>query len=352
MKGLIYSFIEDVYQKYNRVRQVILMLKAIELIETGFESAKLDFKEKMYPKNGTPELLKDILAMANSNYPGKKYIILGVKDKIGEERAISGILPEQIVDAASYQQFILNNIEPDVDFDLHYFDYQNKKLAVIEIEDTSNKPYFIKKKYKDLNQGLCLIRKGSTNSIASRADFDNFYERKIGIFETRILDNHLRATRVEDGTALLDISFRNLTSNPVTIVAGRLLIKDLHNKIKSRHTVYGFEKEMGADFRITIPPKQEFTDDLHLGFGSNDCLLLNLDKYGYTNERFIFELQFRDSYEKEYHTSINNGSIFAKGEFLWKVALKHREETSINKGNSLWLSKVFNLNLFDRQKLK
>lgn len=322
-----------------------MILKIIELIETGFESAKLDFKEKMYPKNGTPELLKDILAMSNSNHPGKKYIIMGVKDRIGEKRVISGILPEQIVDAASYQQFILNNIEPDVDIDLHYFDYQNKKLAVIEIEDTSNKPYFIKKKYKDLNQGLCLIRKGSTNSIASRADFDNFYERKIGIFETRILDNHLRATRAEDGTALLDISFRNLTSNPVTIVAGRLLIKDIHNKIKSRHTVYGFEQEMGADFRITVPPKQEFTGDLHLGFGSNDCFLLNLDRYGYTDERFIFELQFVDSYENEYHTSINDGFVFAKGEFLWKVALKHQKENSTQTGNSLWLSKLFNFNL-------
>ena len=329
-----------------------MILKAIELIETGVESAKLDFKEQMYPKNGTPGLLKDILAMANSNHPGKKYIIMGVKDRVGGERTISGVSSEQVVDAASYQQFILNNIEPDVDFDLHYFEYQDKKLAVIEIEDTSNKPYFIKKKYKDLNQGLCLIRKGSTNSIASRADFDNFYEKKNGIFEARILDNHLRAIKVEDGTALLDTSFRNLTLNPVTIVAGRLLIKDVNNKIKSRHTVYGFEKEMGADFRITIPPKQEFTGDLHLGFGSNDCFLLNLDKYGHTDETFIFELQFRDSYDNEYYTSIDDGFVYAKGEFLWKVALKHDEENSINKGNSLWLSKIFNLNFFDRKKLK
>lgn len=297
-------------------------IKIIELLENGFESAKLDFKERMYPNNGTPELLKDILAMANSNYPGTKYIVMGVKDKLGENRIITGISQEQIVDSASYQQFIINNIEPDVDFNLHYINYQNKKIAIIEIENSNNKPYFIKKQYKNLNQGLCLIRKGSTNSIAMRADFDKIYEKKTGEFEIRILDTHLRAVKPEDGTALLDISLRNLTANPVTIVAGRLFIKDYQHNVKSKHVVYGFESEMGADFRIEIRPKSEMTGDLHLGFGSTDCLRLNLDQYGYTDERFVFDLHFRDSYDNEYQTSIDDGLVFAKGAFLWKVAHK------------------------------
>ena len=105
--------------------------KIKDLIENGFESDSLDFKERMYPKNGTPELLKDILAMANSNYIGTKYIVMGVKDKIGEIRLISGISSEDIVDSFSYQQFILNNIEPDVNINLHYIDYQENKIAVI-----------------------------------------------------------------------------------------------------------------------------------------------------------------------------------------------------------------------------
>ncbi|AUD13093.1 hypothetical protein CW734_04600 [Planococcus sp. MB-3u-03] len=100
-----------------------------DLIENGIESSSLDFKEKMYPKSGTPDLLKDILAMANSNYLGKRYIIMGVKDRVGEERIISGISQDEVIDAASYQQFILNNIEPDIHFDLNYIDFQNKNCC-------------------------------------------------------------------------------------------------------------------------------------------------------------------------------------------------------------------------------
>lgn len=292
-----------------------------DLIENGFESANLDFKEKMYPSNGTPDLLKDILAMANSNHESGKYIIMGVKDDLTKGRIITGIVKEQIVDSSNYQQFILNNIEPDLDFNLHYVDYKDKLIALIEISNSIDKPYMTKKQYKNLNQGLIIIRKGSTNSIATRADLDRMYQKKSGIFEIKILDNHLRAVKPKDGTALLDVSFRNLTSDPVTIVAGILYIRDNNNnKMKTRHPVYGLESEMGADFRLEIPPKKEFTGDLHVGFGSNDCLILNLDQFGYTDERFIFELHFRDSYGNEYQTSLNDGFVFAKGEFLWKVA--------------------------------
>lgn len=145
------------------------------------------------------------------------------------------------------------------------------------MDNTKDKPYLIKKKSAGVYEGLCLIRKGSTNSIANRVDFDKIYQQKDGQFELRILENRLRAVRPKDGTALLDISIRNLTSNPVTIIAGRLIITDSDKKERAYLTVYGFEKEKGADFRMEIAPKREFSGDLHLGFGSNNCLLIGLD---------------------------------------------------------------------------
>ncbi|WP_342566695.1 hypothetical protein MKY09_11530 [Psychrobacillus sp. FSL K6-4046] len=72
--------------------------------------------------------------------------------------------------------------------------------------------------------------------------------------------------------------------------------------MRTKHVVYGFESEMGVDFSLEIPPKRELIGELDVDFGSTDCLKLNLDKYGYTDERFIFVLHFRDSYDNEYHT--------------------------------------------------
>lgn len=64
------------------------------LIENAIESSYIDFKEKMYPKKGTPDLLKDILAMANSSHPGEKYIVMGIKDNVGGKRVITGVSPD------------------------------------------------------------------------------------------------------------------------------------------------------------------------------------------------------------------------------------------------------------------
>lgn len=294
-----------------------------ELVVNGYESNFLDFKTKMYPRKGTVDLLKDILAMANSNFLGKKYIIMGIEDDGFGGKNPCGINPDEKVDSSTYQQFILNNIEPDVNFDLFYRDYLGKELAIIEIGNTSNKPYITKKDFQQIKQGLCLVRKGSTNAVANRADFEHMYSEKLGRFKLKILENYLR---VKDDTALLDVSFRNLSSDPVTIISGRLLIKDSQGTIRSKHNVYGFGKEVGADFRFEIPAKREFTGDLYLGFESSDCLRLSLNDNGYTNEKFIFVLQFRDSTGKEYEVISSDSTVSAQGKCLWKVKLKNQSK--------------------------
>jgi len=288
----------------------------IDLIENGYESHFLDFKATMYPSKGTPNLLKDILAMANSNHLGKKYIIMGIQDDGFGGRKLCGINPKEKVDSSNYQQYILSNIEPDLHFDIYYRDYSGKELAIIEIGKSLNKPYFTKKDSNGINQGLCLIRKGSTNAVANRADFDHMYSEKSGGFVPTIIRNCLRAI---DGTAFLDVTLRNLSSDPVTIISGRLWIKDSQDKVRSIHPVYGFKKEEGADFRLEIPAKSELTGDLYLGFESSDCLRLRLSDTGYTDELFVFVLQLRDTTGKEYETISQDATMFAKGTCLWKV---------------------------------
>ncbi|MBB6218107.1 hypothetical protein HNQ80_004247 [Anaerosolibacter carboniphilus] len=61
---------------------------------------------------------------------------------------------------------------------------------------------------------------------------------------------------------------------------------------------------------------------MFVGFESLDCLRLNLDEYGTTDERFIFKLIFMDTYDNEYVAVIEDGFVFAKGTVLWKVQEK------------------------------
>lgn len=149
-----------------------------DLINFENEHAGLDFKLLPYRSNANEDLLKDILAMANAAIEGDRRIIIGLKPTLND-RNIVGI-SDALVDEASYQQLVLANIEPELHIVYYPFEYDGKTLAVLQIKDPTSQPYMLKKAFGSLKQGLILIRKGSTQLVASRADLDRMYEKRPG----------------------------------------------------------------------------------------------------------------------------------------------------------------------------
>ncbi|HWO75982.1 MAG TPA: ATP-binding protein [Bacillus sp. (in: firmicutes)] len=197
--------------------------------------------------------------MANSRYEGDKYIIVGIKDK-PEGKEIKGINPREIVDSSNYTQVVLNNIEPDIQFDYFKYEYHGTLLGVFKIYNTDNKPFMLKRKYGKLNEGLCLIRKGSINSVAKRSDFDYIY-RNHGTLETKSLEETLHGVHDADGCASIEVLLSNTTNYPITIIDGVLNIFDGQGKKLSHHPVFGIDHVIGADFQLGLHPKSEKVGD-------------------------------------------------------------------------------------------
>lgn len=145
------------------------------LIESEMENTGLDFKREYYHKSENHELIKDVMAMANAHLEDTKYIIFGVKLS-DNERSYSSItsLPDQ----SDIEELIHNNIEPSIDISFYPYEYQNYKLAILEIEGYVDRPYISKKNYRKIKAGETVIRKGSTTSYLTRDDFDKIYNLK------------------------------------------------------------------------------------------------------------------------------------------------------------------------------
>lgn len=285
---------------------------------TQSETEYLDFKKGLYVKANYEELIKDVLAMANAKVNGSRYIIFGVKEKAGEKKELFDI--KEPVDAATYQELIFENIEPQLTCHLNYLTYNNRLLAVLEIAEPKAQPYLLKKKYGNLHKGFCYIRRGSKNDFALRADFDYFYKQ--GQFEIHILDRFLSATDAESGCATLECSFRNCTDFPITIYKGYLEVWDTQ-KMRTQHRLFGHSRHIpGADFRLPISPKEEVINYFTFGFESSDCLRLEMDEYGHSDLDLNFRLYLIDTLGNEYLGTADNGMVFAKGDFLWKVKIK------------------------------
>ncbi len=57
-------------------------------------------------------------------------------------------------------------------------------------------------------------------------------------------------------------------------------------------------------------------------FNSSDCIRLGLDEWRLSANSFTFELILYDTLDNQYSAKIENGSVYAQGELLWKVKLK------------------------------
>ncbi|RCW49976.1 helix-turn-helix domain-containing protein [Halanaerobium sp. ST460_2HS_T2] len=156
-----------------------------DIIDYENESTKLDFKAVQYYGNKHEALLKDVMSMANADVEGEKLIVVGVNHKANGERDIVGIEKEDFIDSSNYQQLIRKNIEPyiEISYEPHKYNGKNeedngKLIGIIKIKKSDNKPYMMKKKYEDLNQGDCFVRKGTQQDPMTRNDIDKIFENK------------------------------------------------------------------------------------------------------------------------------------------------------------------------------
>jgi hypothetical protein len=162
----------------------------INLIENESENTKLDFKQEQYPvdkgnaKKG--EFLKDMCAFANLTSKEDKYIIIGIEEKGGIAVGFKPI--DELQDQASYQQFLNQYIEPEINFEYREFVYKDNRLAYFRIFDNDKGPYLFKNEYRDnlpksptYRAGTGFVRSGSSTRELRRDDFEKIYAERSSI---------------------------------------------------------------------------------------------------------------------------------------------------------------------------
>lgn len=136
------------------------------------EGVKLDFKQEidLNTESGKKEFAKDICALANSR-GGRGYLIIGIEDKtkrvIGVE--MLSFTEEQI------QQIVSSRCEPPIPISLEFIDYENKKVAVITIYQSSQKPYQFRE------NGAFYIRRGSTTDTMRKQELISSFEENMSL---------------------------------------------------------------------------------------------------------------------------------------------------------------------------
>lgn len=243
-----------------------------EILNYSSETSNIDFKQTEYPLGkvfNKNEFLKDISAMANIPSDEKKYIFTGVVEKDGLAHSFVSI-PE-LTDQAKYQQFLDNNIEPQINFRYSQFEYNGYKLGCFIIENNNERPYLFKKNVQnpitnelEYRPGDGIIRVGTSSRKMIRKDFEIVYsnrtkekDRKSDIKIIPYLKGCSNTIMHERGYKCVEFKIENNSNKSIGF--------DLEARFQY-HDEYRIFKKFDIDKQIIQETKSEFNSSFGISF--------------------------------------------------------------------------------------
>lgn len=132
------------------------------------ESHELDFKEEQYRFIGATddekcEILKDLLAFANSWRRADAFILVGVREVRGGPSTVVGISED--IDEAQLQQFVNSKTQRPITFSYRLIPFHEQRVGVFHIP-VQRRPLFLTRDYGRLKKEMVYLRRGTSTAIA------------------------------------------------------------------------------------------------------------------------------------------------------------------------------------------
>lgn len=171
----------------------------VHLLYRG-ESESLDFKRDQYPFSSKDdrtksELLKDILAMANSWRTETAYILIGVDDSVSPAQVV-GVSDH--FDDAVLQQFVNGKTQRPLKFSYCRKEIQGQSVGVIEIP-VQSRPIYLRNDFGKLKANTVYLRRGSSTAEASPDEIT-----QMAATSPNLKDTDLQVRFAKPGTRELD----------------------------------------------------------------------------------------------------------------------------------------------------
>lgn len=144
------------------------LVETVERLLFEGESESLDFKSEPYKvTNATPneksELVKDVLAFANSWRRTDAYILVGIREVRGGRGEVLGV--EEILDDASIQQLVNSKVQRPISFSCRTVVLEGKTVDVIHIP-VQERPFYLRRDFGKLKAEVVYIRRSSSTDRA------------------------------------------------------------------------------------------------------------------------------------------------------------------------------------------
>ena len=153
----------------------------LEQLLLGEEGPTLDFKRDQYAFEGASdddkgELLKDVLAFANTGRQTTAYILIGVDEVKGRRSKVIGVNAH--LDDAQLHQFVNSKTQRPVEFSYSPFPTNDGEIGVIEIPVQAC-PIYLKKGFGNLYANAVYKRDSSSTAVATPDEIARMGEMRV-----------------------------------------------------------------------------------------------------------------------------------------------------------------------------
>lgn len=151
-------------------------------ISNKTENEKFDVKRNYYHEKKKFDLIKDVVAFANSSSVDDKYVVFNIDNDTFQ---LCNMDMSTLPDVSDINTLLREYCEPNIDVELNKFNYNGGQVAYLKVCNSNlDFPYMIKKDFVfdgkvKLHQGQIYIRRGATNFIANRSDLDILVDMKV-----------------------------------------------------------------------------------------------------------------------------------------------------------------------------
>ena len=194
------------------------------------EGLNVDFKRDQYHfrrspddiahrvKDGTAELIKDIMAFANAKSDKPSYIVIGVNEGGPDSHTIVGIDADKYVDDAELQDRVKNKTNAPLQFSCSRIadtPTEGKVVQVIEIApNPTGIQYYLKAKIEHVNPNVIYRRRGSSTVMLTPAEIIAEAEERWNVLKTPKVDIDWESPNLQGDDVLMAFKLTKVVKPP------------------------------------------------------------------------------------------------------------------------------------------
>ena len=155
------------------------MNRLMKIARSATPGTGIQFRKQKYGSSGIRSFLRDVLAMANAQVEGPRYIVVGADFDSRGRKVVHAVDAEDFSGKPSYQSLANEYIEPPLRIRYKPVSLDGKRVGVFEIGDSQDKPYMMRIDYSEkLRRGDAYTRSNDNVMKMGRRQLSELFERK------------------------------------------------------------------------------------------------------------------------------------------------------------------------------